>query len=52
MFICPFMMYHMSKREEEKVVEAATRVAEQTRNVTQESINASLDETKRTSVNQ
>jgi inorganic triphosphatase YgiF len=37
----------MSKREEEKVVEAATRVAEQTRNVTQESINVSLDETKR-----
>jgi len=40
----------MSKREE-KVVEAANRVAEQARSATQESINASLDETKKISGN-
>jgi hypothetical protein len=37
----------MSKREEEKGVEATKRVAEQARSAAQESINASLDETKK-----
>ena len=38
---------NMSKREEEKVVEGTKRVAEQARSAAQESINASLDETKK-----
>ena len=38
---------NMSKREEEKVVEATKRVAEQATSAAQESINASLDETKK-----
>jgi len=37
----------MSKREEEKAVEATKRVAEQARSAAQESINASLNETKK-----
>ena len=37
----------MSKREEEKVIEATKRAAEQARSAAKESINTSLDETKK-----
>jgi inorganic triphosphatase YgiF len=48
MFICLLLcICDMSKREEEKVVEGTVCVAEQARSAAQESINASLDETKK-----